>query len=214
MRPHRPPLTSVVVAFAAVIAMFLAACDGSTARPATGTSGGGVTTPEVAAPTAIASVVAGGQPTAATPECQLITRQEAGVVLGLDPGPGYLDVTPTPQGEVRVCRYGPHDNGTLVSYIAIGLTRLSSTAAATAELEKQRSFFERVMVEGAVTNINGAVMVSDIVTNNNATIFFARGSAVVKITVTLAGATVPPTQTAIGLAVKATTARVSKAAAR
>jgi hypothetical protein len=204
-----------VAGFAAVIAMLLAACDGSTAEPARGTSGGNVNTPAVATPTAAASAVAGSQPTAAaTPECLLITQHEAAGVLRLDPGPGYLDVTPVPQGEVRVCRYGPRDNGTLVSFVAIGLTRLSSVAAAAMELEKQRSFYERVMVEGAVTNINGAVMVSDIVTNNTATIFFTKGSAVVKITVTLAGATAPPRQSAIDLAAKVTTARVSEAASR
>jgi hypothetical protein len=213
----RRPATSLSGALTLAVVLLATGACAANGTPAASTSASPVRSTSVPAdtPSAVTATAPSSQPVAAgTVECLLITRSEAAAVLGSDPGPGYLDVTPIPGGQVRVCRYGPLDNGKLVSFVAIGLTKVDSPAAAAGELAKQRSFYQRVMVDGAVTDVNGAFLVSDVVMNNNATIFFVRGLAVVKITVTLAGAAAPPEQAVIGLAAQVTADRVAQATGR
>lgn len=71
-----------------------------------------------------------------------------------------------------------------------------SVTLARQELTRQRAFYERVMVDGAVSDVSDGFIVSDVVMNNNATIFFVRDTSVIRITVTLAEATEGSTEAA------------------
>jgi|GEM_PF-2139527 len=172
----------------------LTACgSGTTKTTATTKTSGSSRASSTTTPPAAPAPIAHAAPVPSAPECRLITQDEAITALGFNPGPEFAGMSDDPVAKPQ-CRYGAPNGLREVSFIAIGLDKYGSAAAAKTEFTRLNEYLKGIFVNGALEDVNGvgdkAMMINDFKTE--ATIYFLKGSTLIRIILLRQGSPEPP----------------------
>ena len=183
----------MIMAVISVLVTLTACGSGTTNTAVTTKTSGSSRASSTTTPPAAPAPIAHAAPVPSAPECQLITQDEAATALGFNPGPEFAGLSDDPVAKPQ-CRYGTANGLREVSFIAIGLDKYGSAAAAKTEFTRQHEYLKGIFVNGALEDVRGigdeAMMINDFKTE--ATIFFLKGSTLVRIILLKQGSPEPP----------------------